>query len=490
MGSNAETRPTCAIALWLFLRAMGVIYLLAFASLGTQILGLVGSRGILPAQPWLTAVAQQVGPERYWLVPTLFWIRASDAWLLGVCVAGLALSTLLIADVAPTLVAALLWLGYLSFVSIGRDFLAFQWDNLLLEAGFLTILASPWRLRPGRPDPRAASPLVVWLLRWLLFRLMFSSGMVKLVSGDPTWRGLSALLAHYATQPLPTPLAWYAQQLPVWFHRVSCAAVFGVELIVPWMIFGPRPIRVAAGAILLGFQVLIALTGNYGFFNVLTMAFCLPLLDDGQWPARVRAWLAGSDAVKARSWPRAVVWPLAASIILISAVRVAGLFRLRGGWPRPVVAFVSAAEPLRVVNSYGLFAVMTTMRHEIVVEGSLDGTAWTPYVFRYKPGDPMTPPPVVAPHQPRLDWQMWFAALGSYRDNPWFLAFCQRLLEGSPSVPRLLAADPFHEHPPQYVRALVYDYHFTDWPTRRATGAWWRRELLGSYCPVLSLKRP
>ena len=483
--------PSSTVSRWWFLRLLGVSYLIAFLSLGPQLIGLVGHEGIVPVEQLLQAARLRLGPERYALLPTVCWLSASDPFLRGVCAAGALLSSLLIVDVAPSLVLGGLWVLYLSLVSVCRDFLAFQWDNLLLEAGFLAIFLAPLRLRPRSTGDAPPSPVVVWLLWWLLFRLMVSSGVVKLASGDPSWRHLTALTFHYETQPLPTWIGWYVHQWPVWWQQASCLAMFAVELLVPFLIIGPRRLRRMACAMLVAFQLLIAATGNYGFFNLLAVALCVLLLDDAAFPRRWRERLAPREAAGGveRQWPAWILAPLAGAILLVSAVELSGIVGLQRAWPSPVRTLAAWAQPFRTVNGYGLFAVMTTSRQEIVIEGSADGTRWLAYEFRWKPGEVARRPAFVAPHQPRLDWQMWFAALGTYREQPWFLPFCERLLEGSPAVLSLLARNPFPATPPRYLRALVYDYRFTTADARRAEGAWWRRTRNGLYCPILSLRQ-
>ena len=459
----------------IFLKSLGVIYLIAFVSLWTQIPGLVGSNGILPAKGFLEAVAGRFGLERYWFLPTLCWFNASDGFLQFLCAGGAFLSILLIVGIAPAPVLFLLWLFYLSLSIVCREFLSFQWDALLLETGFLAIFLAPLCLLPKRSS-EPPSPLALWLLRILLFKLMFSSGVVKLASGDPTWRHLTALNFHYETQPLPTWVGWYAHQLPEWFQKLSTIVMFFMELIVPFSIFAPRRLRKIGCALLVVFQLLIMATGNYCFFNLLTLALCVLLLEDTVWP----------QGPSPRCWPRWIVVPVASVMISVSAFQLLGLFRVRSPWLFPVAVVQNILEPFRSLNRYGLFAVMTTSRPEIIVEGSNDGETWLAYEFKYKPGDLKRVPGFVAPHQPRLDWQMWFAALGTYRQNPWFMNFCNRLLQGSPEVLTLLANNPFPTSPPKYIRAAVYDYHFTDLKTKQREGAWWRREERHLYCPILT----
>lgn len=456
---------------WLFLRILGAIYFVAFASLGLQVTGLIGSRGILPVQDFLQAVHARFGARSYWLVPTVFWLKSSDVFLKGVCAAGAVLALLLIAGYARRPVLIALFLLYLSLVSAGQDFLAFQWDSLLLEAGFLAIFLG-------------GSPGVVWLFRWLLFRLMFLSGAVKLLSGDPAWRTLTALNYHYETQPLPTPIAWYMHQLPEGFQRLSVLTMFFIELGAPFLTFAPRRLRMFGAAAIVFLQTLIFLTGNYAFFNWLTIALCLFLLDDaalrGVLPERItRKIVAASRGRQGSVVNRVAVAALAAVILVVSSLQIFGTFV--GSVPRPGRYVLNWLAPFRIVNPYGLFAIMTTSRPEIIIEGSNDGQTWLAYEFKYKPGDVKRPLRWVAPSQPRLDWQMWFAALGSYDGNPWIGNLMLRLAQGSPDVLALLGKNPFPAAPPRYLRARVYDYHFTDFAARRAGGAWWRRELVGAY---------
>lgn len=372
---------------------------------------------------------------------------------------------------------------------IGQEFLSYQWDILLLETGFLAIFLAPLQLRPSLVQEVEPPRPIVWLMRWLLFRLVFSSGAVKLLSGDPTWRNLTALEYHYWTQPLPTWIGWYANLLPDWAQRACCALMFGVELGAPMLVWGGPTARWVAFVALVLLQVVILLTGNYGFFNLLTIALCLMLLDDSSFPRSIRRWREppGGEACGLR-WPIALTGPVASLVLLLSVLQTFTPGRIGANWPDPLVALRRAAAPLRLVGSYGLFAVMTTTRPEISVEGSDDGTQWREYGFRWKAGDPAVAPAFVEPHQPRLDWQMWFAALGRYQQNPWLLSFVLRLLEGSKPVSRLLARDPFPDHPPKYVRALLYEYSFTDLAERRATGRWWKREPHGFYLPAVSLE--
>lgn len=490
-GQSVEP-STYYLARWFFLRALGLIYFAAFASLGVQVLGLMGQNGILPAADFLKAVQAQVpGAERYWLLPTLCWYDCSDAVLRFLCGGGAVLSLLLFLGLAPSPILFVLWAFYLSLSLVGRDFLSFQWDTLLLETGFLAIFLAPPRWLPGMSKETPPQKTALWLMRWLLFRLMLESGAVKLLSGDPAWRGLTALNFHYETQPLPIWVAWYAHQLPEWFQKASVAIMFVIELGAPFLIWLPRRPKILAFIALVFFQMLIALTGNYCFFNLLTAALCIFLLDDSflRWVLPKMASRRLNPPQPAKKVPlhrRLAVAPLAALVLLITVPQLFGML----GRPLKLAPFLDNLTGLtaafRTINTYGLFAVMTTRRLEISVEGSADGKDWKEYVFKWKPADVNRRPGLVAPHQPRLDWQMWFAALGTFRSNPWFINFLARLVEGSPEVLALLEKDPFPGAPPRYIRALGYEYHFTSLAEKRAGKGWWKRELKGLYCPVLT----
>jgi hypothetical protein len=481
---------------WLFLRAMGLVYLVAFVSLWVQVRGLIGSHGILPIESFIEAARQffdshHIGLDRYRVLPTLSWLSASDAALTTQCAVGTAAAAFLVAGLAPGPCLAILWALYLSLVVAGQDFFSFQWDSLLLEAGLLAAVLAPWQWRPRLSTESPPSRVVVWLVRWLVFRLMVESGSVKWLSGDPSWRHLTALTVHFQTQPLPTWIGWYAHQAPRWWQMASCAAMFAIELGAPLLIFCGRRPRALGGLLIIFLQVLILLTGNYTYFNWLTIALCLFLFDDRALtrvlPGVLKRRLSNQPR-PAASWRTRIAPVMLAVVVLpVSTLSVVETMQRVPAWLEPLAAD-NVLAPLRSINSYGLFAVMTTQRSEIVIEGSDDRVAWRPYEFADKPGDPMRPPSFVAPYQPRLDWQMWFAALGTWRANPWFANLCVRLLEGSPDVLKLLATNPFPVQPPRYLRAVLYDYRFTTWAERRSTGAWWVRTPEGDYFPEISLK--
>ena len=461
---------------WVFLRGLGAIYAAAFASLGSQILGLIGHAGIVPAGAYLEGAHQAFGNSAYRFLPTLFWMNSSDPALIAGTVVGAILGLAVVADrwTRPALIG--LFVLYLSYAYAGQVFMNFQWDALLLEAGFLAIFLT------------GGSKIVVWLYRWLVFRYLFLAGIVKLLSGDPTWHALTALEYHFWTQPLPTPLAWYAAQLPSWLLIGGTAATLLIELAAVFLIFLPRRLRAAAAFGVLLLQSLILLTGNYNFFNLLTMLLCIFLFDDAALRRLIPRWLQSRIQTHApRPGRTATVVATALALIVVPV----GLDRIWQTFTRsevPVVGeLTEAVAPFLIVNPYGLFAVMTTTRPEIVIEGSADGYVWHEYVFRYKPGPLSRRALWNIPHQPRLDWQMWFAALGGVRENPWIVGLMARLLEGSPSVLALLYSNPFGDGAPKYVRAQLYEYRFADRRTHRLTGEWWIRQPLGLYFPEISL---
>ena len=488
-----KPRPTYILVRWLFVKCVGIIYLLAFASLATQILGLLGSEGVLPVKDFFLAVKEHYGAQSFWLVPSLFWINASDTALVSLCVAGSVLAVFLILGLAPTIVSFILWVFYLSITTVGQDFLGFQWDALLLEVGFLTIFFAERSFRP-RIFPNATPAIaIVWVLRFVLFKLMFSSGVVKLASGDKTWSQLTALTYHYMTQPLPSPTSWFVHQWPLWAHKFCNFFLFVIELIVPFFIFLGRRMRQAAFVCFVFLQIIIMLTGNYCFFNLLTILLCLVLLDDetvkkffpGKFIPSVESAL--KTCPKENLFEKYSLIAVACLIFLVNLQYFPFSSKI-SAYLKPLKPLTEKISYLHSCSPYGLFAVMTTRRWEIVIEGSLDGRDWKEYEFRYKPGRLDKIPGWVAPHQPRLDWQMWFAALGSYKQNFWVISLMQKILEGSKPVLGLLDLNPFKETPPKYLRAIVYDYTFTDSSTRKKTGAWWNRKLVGLYCPVLMLK--
>jgi predicted DCC family thiol-disulfide oxidoreductase YuxK len=470
--------PRYDLVSFLFLRLFGLIYLSAFASFAVQAKGLIGSHGILPVAELVDTVASRFGPERFFVMPMVFWLNASDFAIAAVCWAGVALSLLLICDVLPRLNLLLLYVLYISLFYAGQIFTSFQWDTFLLETGFATLLLS-FAPTPG-----------IWLLRWLMFRFMFMSGAVKLASGDPNWWNLSALSYHFLTQPLPTPLAWYAAQLPPSLLKFTTSVTFFVELVLPFLIFCPPRLRQIAAFGFLLLQSCILVTGNYNWFNLQTILLCLPLFDDATiqniLPRRVVRLLRLHT--ENRMPGRLATILASAWALLIAFCSLVEMDARFGGTPPAMMEAVDRViEPLHITSPYGLFAVMTTARREIIIEGSNDGVQWHEYEFRYKPGNIARAPRWNIPHQPRLDWQMWFAALTEPRQAYWFPRFLERLLQNEPTVTVLLETNPFPETPPFYVRALFYDYKYAN-SEEKLEGLWWQRQLVATYFPAVHVK--
>jgi lipase maturation factor 1 len=469
--------PRYDLVSFVFLRLIGLIYLSAFVSFAVQAVGLIGSHGILPIAELARLISSHAGVERFFAMPMLFWINASDLTIRLVCWAGAGFSLLLIFNVLPRLSLLALYVLYLSLLYAGQTFMSFQWDTFLLEAGFLSLLMS-FAPRPG-----------IWLLRWLLFRFMFMSGVVKLLSGDPHWWDLSALSYHFFTQPLPMPLAWYAAHLSPSALRFATAGLFFVELVLPFLIVCPRRLRFSAAFGILLLQSCILITGNYNWFNLQTMLLCLLLFDDAAFQKCLPRRLVNvlSTRLRQRSSKAASIVVGAWGLVLVLVSLVQMDQRFGGSPPTALREMDQLIEPMRMVSSYGLFAVMTTERNEIIVEGSDDGVEWREYAFQYKPGDVARRPPWNIPHQPRLDWQMWFAALDDPRRVNWFPHFLERLLQNEPTVTALLEKNPFAEKAPQYIRAQFYGYTFSS-AEEMQKGLWWQRRSMGLYFPVVRLK--
>ncbi|MBE2178918.1 MAG: lipase maturation factor family protein [Chthoniobacterales bacterium] len=483
--------PTYGISGWLVPRLVGLVFLSAFLSLWVQIDGLAGSRGIQPVAGYLDAVGRHFAaggqPWQAWLnIPSLLWFGANDRVLHGWLGIGTFASLLLALGRLPAASAFVAWLCYLAFATALPVFLNFQWDSLLLEAGLLVVLYVPWRgsLRWGKSTPTRIGRLLVW---WLLFRLMFESGVVKLfgfdAGGRNTWLEGTALGYHYFTQPIPVWTSWWLGQLPAWFHLLSLAVVFFIELILPFFIAGPRRLRMTA---FWGFAFLMALimaSGHYGFFNLLMLALAASLIDDASWPAWLRrsgtaAWEPVST--KITSLQRTILPWIAVVLVVLTTAQLLMVMRLVS--PSSLGPLLSPFLPLRSANSYGLFSVMTTERPEITLEGSTDGIHWEPYRFRWKMDADRTSMPFLPPHMPRLDWQMWFAAL-EYRSsgNPpaWMMSLLSRLQEQSPGVLALLESAP--ESPPAYFRLRLDLLTFAPPEMHQSSGLYWRSQPLPEY---------
>ncbi|TMA88654.1 MAG: DUF393 domain-containing protein [Deltaproteobacteria bacterium] len=471
--------PPRAHARDLFLRLLGVIFLVAFLSLLAQATLLFGRQGLLPAAEYLARM------HGFLAAPTLFWIDASDHALRVAAVGGAVLSCGLVFNVAPRIALAACWLVYLSFVTIGQDFLSFQWDNLLLESAFFALFVTPGGFHPrNAPAPH---PLAVFLMLWLLFRLHVESGAAKWLLGDPTWRDLTAMATYYETAPLSTWVGWYAHQMPLWAHKLCSLYVYVVELGLPFLVYGPALVRGGVFVAMLGMQVSILLTGNYAFFNYLTIALSLFLLDDGQLGrlAAFIGWRLGTPRRRTRVPTRTALLAGAVTILVpLSVIQFLPLVPPLRDLNRKLAPVRQVLNTYRSVNAYHLFAQMTLVRREVVLEGSADGVAWLPYEFRYKPGDPERPPAFVAPHQPRVDFQLWFLLLGGPPRERYFQNLLARCLTAPAVVAPLFSRDPFPTDPPQELRLAFYRYRFTDGAARRREGTWWVRELLGRSRPL------
>ena len=494
---------------WLFLRALGLIFFSAFYSLLFQINGLIGPDGILPAGDYLRLLAGHFGAKAAWYAPTLLWLGSGPGSLKLLCWTGLVASILLVLNFWPRAMLVVCLAGFLSFVSAAQDFSSYQSDGMLLAAGFLCLFFAPPGLRPGLGEGDPPSRASLFLLQWLWFTIYFESGLVKLLSGEPQWRHLTAMDQYYANGPLPNWIGWYVQQLPHTFHAGVALFTLVTELGLVWMLFLPRSWRIACFFIVTPFQIGIILSANLAFLNHFALALGVLLLDDrfladvcrrlGFKPRQAKLETGNStpDPSPATGRPGSFLGRVSLVTrhvsLLLSGLCLSWIFydttallllMLVPWLPLPTSPII-ALEPFRVANQYGLFAVMTRARYEIEFQGSRDGTTWTPYPFRYKPQDPREAPRFYAPYQPRFDWNLWFASLDGWREYPWVVRTGELLLTNDRSVLTLFGGNPFTAEPPKEVRAVVWEYWFTDRATKRATGLWWRRELRGLYAPAL-----
>jgi len=517
---------------WIFLRALAGIYFSAFLALFFQIKGLIGPHGILPAASFLTAVERGApGLARFWYAPTLFWISSDSQTMMAIVWIGLIASVTAFVNLWPRLSFFLCFVCFLSFVSAAGDFSGYQSDGMLLEAGFLALFFTPGGLWPGwgteSPPPRAA----LFLLQYEWFRIYFESGIVKLLSGDPEWRNLTAMDDYYQNGPLPTWIGWYVQHLPHWFQVATAGGTLVMELAIVWMLFLPRRVRLICFCIVTPWEIGVILTANYAFLNYLVLALGFLLLDDRsllswipqglrepleahvpresvsvaedrlstlttdapEWVER-RESPADEKAKSARDSLRGWLGHLRALRVAVTAVVLAWIAyaatgeMLRMPWPafRLFTAPITALEPFRIANQYGLFAVMTRGRYEIEFQGSNDGQNWTPYPFRYKPQTLNEAPGIYAPYQPRFDWNLWFASLTDFQNAEIVPLTEERLLDGDQDVLYLFKGNPFPNAPPKYIRAVLWQYWFTTLDEKHLNGDWWRRSFLGLYAPVLT----
>jgi hypothetical protein len=521
--SSQAGPPNRFLPRWIFLRALAAIYFSAFFSLIFQINGLIGPRGILPSGQFLNAVHGAMGLRRFWYAPTLFWISSGTHAMMAVTLLGLIASVTAFLNLWPRLSFFVCFLCFLSFVSAAQDFSGYQSDGMLLEAGFIALFFCPRGLRPGWGINSPPSRASLFLLLWEWFRIYFESGLVKLLSGDVQWRNFTAMDEYYQNAPLPTWIGWYVEHLPHWFHAGTVAGTLVMELAIVWMLFLPRPVRLACFCIVTPWEIGVILTANYTFLNYLVLSLGFLLLDDrsvrllvplqlrnslpeaehSESEPQVEARLSilessGSPAIEAgrvqRRQPiRSVAGILEAARLAVTSLTLASIGYvttaelIRMLWsdlPLPTTP-ITDLEPFRVANQYGLFAVMTRGRYEIEFQGSNDGQNWTPYLFRYKPQPLNEAPRIYAPYQPRFEWNLWFASLGDWHQSNFVALTEERLLENDSDVLALFQSNPFPKSPPRYVRAVLWQYWFTSMEEKHRTGNWWKRNLLGLFAPVV-----
>jgi len=488
---------------WIFLRALGLIYYSAFFSLIFQIRGLIGPHGILPAGEYLQALAERFGHVGYWYAPTLLWLSNGPHMVTGICWAGMIASALLVLNFWPRGMLMICFVCFLSFVSAAQDFSAYQSDGMLLEAGFIAMFFAPSGFRPRWGEESPPSRASLFLLIWEGFRIYFESGVAKIMGGDPQWRNFTALDEYYQNGPLPTWIGWYMQHWPHWFHAATAFGTLALELVLVWMMFLPRRLRVLCFLIVTPWQIGIILSANYTFLNYLVLALGFLLLDDqfllpclprflkNSYLATKEAKPLAAPAVE-DNWRKKLLEQSSALKLAVTAVMLTWIFyatllemvRMVKPWPPPSM-LVSALEPFRIANRFGLFGMMTRSRYEIEFQGSNDGQTWLIYPFRFKPQDPSKPPGIYAPYQPRFDWNLWFASLSSWRQEPIAVRTEQSLLRGDSDVLLLFSGNPFPHAPPRQVRAVIWQYWFTTPAEKRAQGLWWKRQQLGLYAPTL-----
>jgi hypothetical protein len=470
---------------FVILRLLGFVYAVAFLVAAQQLVPLIGEHGLTPANHFLAAVQSQLGSRTAGImrVPTLFWFGISDHLLSIFAWAGFGLSLIVLAGYANAILLTILWTMYMSIVHVGQIWYGYGWEIQLLETGFLSIFLCP--LLDGRPFPKCRPPLlIIWLFRWLGFRIMIGAGLIKL-RGDPCWRDLTCLYYHYETQPIPNPLSCYLHFAPHWFHQVETAWNHFVELIVPWFSFGPRHARHIAGVLLISFQIILIISGNLSFLNYVTIIPFLACFDDTLL-GRVlpKSLVRRAEQAAQQSEPSRVQNGLTIALsILVVYLSIAPVLNLVSG--RQLMNY--SYDPLDLVNTYGAFGSVGRERPEIIFEGTDDAfitgdTKWREYEFKAKPGDPNRRPAIIAPCQPRIDWQIWFAAMASPAEYPWTLHFVWKLLHNDPGTLSLLANNPFPNAPPHYIRARLYRYQFAP----PGEPAWWKREPVSEWLPALS----
>ena len=479
-----DPRRTYRLTRFVILRLLGFIYVAAFFSAQRQLVPLIGARGLLPIGLFLERAHSYYGSTAAaWVhLPTLFWLNHSDAALLAVSSCGLALGCVVLAGFANVPILAILWALYVSIIHGGQDWYGYGWEIQLSETGFLAIFLCP--LLDARPFPRREPPtVVIWLFRWLAFRIMLGSGLIKL-RGDSVWRDLTALYYHFETQPIPNPLGRWYHFLPRLILKLGVLFNYLAEIVAPWFVFGPRIGRLIAGAVMIAFQLTLITSGNLSFFNHLTIVPALACLDDAFWAKLLpRAWVRrAAAAAEPSSGMQIAGWAVACLVAILSVQPVTNLISSRQ-------VMNTSFDPFEIVNTYGAFGSVGRERLNVVFEGTdaevpLPSADWKPYPYLALPVDPARRPVQVAPYQPRLDWQMWFAAMATPRQYPWTLHLVWKLLHNDSGALSLFGGNPFPDHPPRYIRATLYRYRFA--PPGNAGGLWWSREVLGSWLSPLS----
>jgi hypothetical protein len=497
----ALDRSSFEIARFAALRLLALVYLAAFASLAVQLGPLIGSRGLLPAADFLSRARAQLGGDAYWKLPTLFWpgaLGASDGTMHMACVLGVALSAAALGGVSHGAVWLALWVLYASFVHVGQIFYGYGWEFQLLETGMIAVFLSTWSAPRLARGPRPPAPAAaVWLLRWLVFRVMLGAGLIKL-RGDPCWRELTCLDFHFETQPNPNPASFWFHHAPHALHVAGVVFNHAAELVAPWFVLGPRLGRRMAGGVIVAFQLTLIASGNLSFLNWLTIVPALACFDDDlclrAFPARARARLAARIEANRRisTGARAQRWAAGAYAIVVAVLSVAPVVNLASSDQRMNATF----DPLALVNTYGAFGSVDRIRYEVILEGTTDddpgpASHWREYEWPCAPGDPMRRPCLVSPYQHRLDWQMWFVGNGAARgeaitQEPWLVHLVWQLLRGEPAVKRLLATDPFPAAPPRAIRIGIWRYAFAP-PGGRA---WWTRWRVGEFLRPVRVDDP
>ena len=476
---------------FVLLRFLGFVYFFAFISLAIQVIPLIGDNGLLPAKNFLHAVGSQFDNKfgAFMRLPTIFWFNISDTSLLYLAWFGVILSFMVLIGFANVPIMFLLWLIYMSFVHIGQLWYGYGWEIQLIEIGFLAIFLCPlWDINPF---PRFKPPKqVIWLFRWLTFRIYIGAGLIK-IRGDPCWKNLTCLYYHYETQPIPSPLSPYFHFMPKLFHKLGVLWNHFIELIVPFFVFYPRILRHLAGVLLISFQFILILSGNLSFLNWLTIVPAIACFDDSFFKKILPRWIIkkseyARENQKTYSWQPYISWSLVILIAMLSIPVIQNLLSLHQYMN---TSFTS----IPIVNTYGAFGSIGKERYELILEGTTDEvitskTLWKEYEFKAKPGNIYRHLPIIAPYQPRIDWQIWFAAMESPQQNPWLIHLIWKLLDNDKDALGLLANNPYSNNPPKYIRVQFYKYQFNK-PGEKS-GAVWSRTYIGEWLPPLSRTNP